>query len=363
MKRRPSKNGVSVEKKNALIVDGNSLLKFGFHGAKDEYNYFGEHIGGLYQFLTILRKLLDSHIYHNVFVFWDGPLSGKMRYDIYKDYKGNRDKNFETGTFSQDADLVRQKKLVWNYLEQFCIRQLEDYVIESDDYIGYFCKTKSEEYNITICTIDRDMAQLINDSVRIYFCDLRTMVTLDNYNEFFHHHQSNALLIKILAGDNGDNINGVKGVKEPLLLKYFPVLAERETSLEEIINIAKSINEERINNKKKPIQALENIVEGITEGSQGKHLYEINRVIMDLKKPLLTNSGILKFEDVTTLPIDPEGRSIKNIFNKIRENGLDGLINERQFVNYMLPFKRIMNKEKENYYRYNGDDNFQIIEE
>jgi 5'-3' exonuclease len=360
VKRTPPKNGVNENKKNALVIDGNALLKFGFHGAKDEYNHFGEHIGGLYQFLTILRKLLDSGIYHNVFVFWDGPLSGKLRYNVYKDYKSNRDKNFETGTYSQDVDLVRQKKLIWNYLEQLCIRQLEDPIVESDDFIGHFCINKSNLYNITICTIDRDMSQLISESIKIYFCDLKTIVSLDNYNEFFPHHQSNALLIKILAGDSGDCIKGVKGVKEPTLLKYFPVLTERETSLEEIINEAKIIQQSRIDNKKSPLQVIESIIGGITDGCQGKQLYEINKLIMDLKNPLLTKDAISNFNDITTLPLNPEGRSTKNVFKKIKENGLDRLISEQQFVNYILPFKRIMNKEKENYSKYSG---IELIEE
>lgn len=349
MKKRPSKYGDKELKRNALVIDGNALLKFGFHGAKNEYNHFGEHIGGLYQFLTILRKLLDSGIYHSVFVFWDGPLSGKLRYNIYKNYKSNRDKNFETGTFSQDKDLVREKKLIWNYLEQLCIRQLEDYVVESDDMIAYFCKNHSNIYDITICTLDRDLSQLINKNVQIYFCDLKEIVTLENYNEFFPHHQSNSLLIKILAGDDSDCIKGVKGVKETLLLKLFPMLKERPVTLIEILEEAKRIRQERIDNKKPPLQAIENIIEARTDGIQGNKLYEINNRIMNLKNPMMSESAIEKFEDMTLLPIDPEGRSVKNIYTKMKQNGLDRLINEHQWEKYMLPFKKIINKEKDYY--------------
>lgn len=347
--KRPSKNGNKEIKKNALIIDGNALLKFGYHGAKNEYNHFGHHIGGLYQFLTILRKLLDKGIYHKVFTFWDGPLSGKLRYEIYKDYKSNRDKNFETGTFSQDKDLVREKKLIWNYLEQLCVRQLEDYVVESDDLIAYFCLEYSKEYNITICTIDRDMAQLISDNVQIYFCDLKTIVTKENYNEFFEHHQSNALLIKILAGDDSDCVKGIKGVKETTLLKLFPMLKERPVLLSEILIEAKNIQEERINQKKKPLQAIENILERKTDGIQGKSIYEINNRLMNLKNPLITDSVIDKFEDVTLSPMDTTNRSIENIYRKVKETGLDRLINEDRWENYMVPFVKIMNKEKEMY--------------
>jgi len=355
----PPRNGNKLKKikKRALLIDGNALLKFGYHGAKNEYNHYGEHIGGLYSFLNITRKLLDIETYDRVFAFWDGPMSGKLRYDIYKDYKSNRDKNYETGTFSQDKSLVRQKKLIWNYLQQLSIRQLEDFVIESDDFISYFCKYKSDEYDITICTLDRDLSQLISESVKIYFCDLHEYITLENYQNFFKHHQSNALLVKIICGDNSDCIKGVKGVKEDTLLKLFPFLTERESSVQEVLYEANLLQEDRIKNKKKPYQALTNIINGITDGIQGDNLYRINNRIMNLKRPLMTNSGIEKIEDIIELPMNPEGRSLQNVYTKMKQNGLDRLITENRFANYMLPFKRIINKESEVYNSWMKENN------
>ena len=97
MRRMPPKNGKS-KITNTLLVDGNALYKRSFIGARDEYNKDGEHIGGVYQFLTVLRKLMNENIYQKVFVFWDGEFSGKLRYNIYKDYKIKRGKDFINGT-------------------------------------------------------------------------------------------------------------------------------------------------------------------------------------------------------------------------------------------------------------------------
>lgn len=44
-----------------LLVDGNYLLKRSYHGAKHLYNAKGENIGGLYQFLVMVRKLIKEH--------------------------------------------------------------------------------------------------------------------------------------------------------------------------------------------------------------------------------------------------------------------------------------------------------------
>ena len=84
-------SGEKLEKNiNILLVDGNSLFKRSILGAKNVFNRDGIHIGGIYQFITVLRKLIDENLYHHVFVFWDGELSGQLRYNLYKDYKSNR---------------------------------------------------------------------------------------------------------------------------------------------------------------------------------------------------------------------------------------------------------------------------------
>ena len=114
---------------NTLIVDGDSLLKTAYHGAKNLY-YKDTHIGGIFQFLTMLRKCLNEHRYDRVYVFWDGIFSGRLRYDIYKSYKANREKNFYIKQEPKDPDLYIQKERVIQYCEELFIRQFKDEIIE-----------------------------------------------------------------------------------------------------------------------------------------------------------------------------------------------------------------------------------------
>jgi len=344
--RRPPKSGTRQALSHTLLIDGNSLFKTGYHGAKNEFNRKGEHIGGLYQFITVLRKLLTENLYHRVFVFWDGKLSGKLRYDVYPEYKSGRNKDYVNGTVPEDASEIVQRYKVQEYLEELFIRQIEDDVVESDDFIAYFCLIRAKSEKVTICTNDRDLAQLINDDVRIYFSDLKTYVTGENYNEFFKHHSENALLVKMISGDNSDSIKGIKGVKETTLLKYFPEIADRPVTLEEIINKAKQLQNKRVEEKKKPLKVLDNLINGITDGSQGEKVYEVNKSIMDLKRPLLTESGLNELEDLISSNLDPEDRGIKNAYTKMKRDGIDILIGEQRFSDYLMPFKKLMDREK-----------------
>jgi 5'-3' exonuclease len=345
MNRRPPKYGERTQILNTLLVDGNSLFKRSILGAKDVYNQKQEHIGGIYQFITVIRKLLDDDLYHKVIVFWDGKLSGKLRYDIYKEYKSNRNKDYENGTHPIDENELSQKIQIKRYLEELFIRQYEDEIVESDDLIAYVCNNKTENEKITICTSDRDLCQLIDDGVRIYILDLKQYVTIQNYNQFFNHHYSNVSLIKTLCGDNSDNIKGVKRLGEDTLLKHFPELIDRPVTLDEIITKSSKLQTERVNNKQKPLQVFTNIVMGVTDGVQGDKLYQINDRLVNLKNPLITDEVVDDLKMLIESPINPVGRDIKNAYEMMKIDGLDREIHNN-VSEYFLPFKKLIEREK-----------------
>jgi 5'-3' exonuclease len=346
MNKRPPKNGERTQTKlNMLLVDGNALFKRSILGAKDVYNQNQEHIGGIYQFITVIRKLLDDDLYHKVFVFWDGKLSGKLRFNIYEDYKSNRNKDYINGTHPVDENELLQKIQIKRYLEELFIRQYEDEIVESDDLIAYICNNKTENQKITICTSDRDLCQLIDDDVRIYMCDLKQYVTLSNYNQFFKHHHSNAALIKILCGDNSDCIKGVKRLGEDTLIKHFPEITNRPVTISEIINRSVELQSERIKNKQKPLQIFDNIINGVTDGVQGDNLYQINDKLVNLKNPMITEDVINHLNMIIDSPINPDGRDIKNAYELMKEDGLDREIHNN-VSEYFLPFKKLIEREK-----------------
>jgi 5'-3' exonuclease len=302
---------------NTLLVDGDSLLKTAYYGAKNLY-YKDTHIGGIFQFLTMLRKCLNEHRYDRVVVFWDGLFSGRLRYDIYKDYKSNRDKDFYNPKEPSDPDLYIQKERVSQYCEELFIRQFKDEIIEADDGIAYYCSKIKEDEKIVILTNDRDMLQLLNERIGTYVINLRKIITIKNYNENFNHHYTNIKLVKILSGDNSDNIKGIKGVSEKTLIKYFPELTQQPLTLEDIFSKINIIQNER----KTRLKTLDNIINKVTVGIQGNNIFEINEKIINLKKPLINENTKNELSDLFDTPIDPEDRTTKNVIKMMLEDGL-----------------------------------------
>lgn len=346
MNKRPPKNGEkSLKTYNTLLIDGNALFKTGYFGAKDEYNSNGEHVGGLYQFLTTMRMLLVGDLYHRVFVFWDGKFSGKLRYQIYEPYKSGRNKDYINGTKPIEESELNQRKLIWEYLNELYVRQIMHEIIEGDDFIAYYCINKKPNEKITICTNDRDMAQLIDNDVRIYFLGLKKYVDIDNFINVFEYHHENAALIKTMVGDNSDSIKGIKRLGVTKLLSLFPMLKERKVLLNEIIEEAKKQQEERLKNKKKPLEVLNNIINSVTDGVQGKNIYEINDKLVNLKHPMMTEDGIWQLNELIENTLDSSGRDIKKVFEYMKRDGLDKTIGETRYDEYLIPFKKLIQRE------------------
>jgi len=327
------------KKTKTLIVDGNVLMKRSYNGAKNVY-YKDKHIGGIFAFYSTLRKLIIEHKIDKAVIAWDGKRSGTLRLDYYPEYKGNRPYFF-------DKEYELQKLRVKQYAEDLSIRQYEHPDVESDDLMAFYCLNKKKKEDVMVYTNDRDLCQMITESVTLFLADKKMEVGIGNYQWFFEHHYKNAGLIKIIEGCKSDFIKGVDGVTENTLLKHFPQLKEREVTLEEIIESSKKIQEER----KTPLKVLTNIIDGNTRGNHKGPLYEINKKIIDLNNPLLTEEATDNVNNLINLPIDPNGRDTKNVLKMMIEDGVMYALpgGENGYLNFMEPFIKLAKKEKINF--------------
>jgi hypothetical protein len=108
--------------------------------------------------------------------------------------------------------------------------------------------------------------------------------------------------------------------------------------------------EERKADKKKPLKSLENIVNGVTDGIQGKDIYKINKKIIDLSEPLLTDEAIEVLNDEMHAPMNTDDRVIEAVYQIITDNGMNDLLRENVFGSLFGMFERIIKAEK-NFYK------------
>jgi 5'-3' exonuclease len=220
--------------------------------------------------------------------------------------------------------------------------------VEADDFIGYYVQNKKPNERIVIVSNDRDLTQLISDDVIIYVPSLKKFINTKNHTEEMGYNYHNVLLKKMICGDNSDSIKGIKGVGETTLFKNFPEFKEREVTLDEVIEKAKLINENRIKEKKKPLKWAENIVNRVTDGCQGEKIYEINEKIINLRKPILTQEAKEVIDSMMYNQLDPEGRSFENLYKILLDAGIDDLKDESKFASFFTEFKYLIDKEQKN---------------
>lgn len=324
-----------------LLVDGNSLIKRSHFGANNLYTNgkkTPEKIGALFQFYTTLRKLIIELSVDKVVIMWDGNRGSYMRLKNYSSYKNN-----DTKPKYFDIDLERQKIRVMMYAEELSIRQCVDDECEADDLIAYYTLNKKKNEDVIIYTSDHDLFQLINKDVSLYLPSKKSLVGIGNYKWFFKHHYKNAYTVKVFDGCTSDNIKGIDLVSEKTLINTFPEITNRYVSVGEIVERSKSLLEE---SDKKP-KFLKNIVEGKTKGNYNGDFYEEIEKLVSLKKPQINESGKEIVEEVLNLPINPSGRSYKNVLDMMIKDGFIDCIygGSDGYVGYLEPFVKIIKKE------------------
>jgi 5'-3' exonuclease len=375
-KNRAETNNVQTEELiYTLLLDGNNLLKISL--VDKRMNSSGQEYGAVFVFLRILGQLLQKKDFDHCIVCWDGYNSGSLRWNYYNNYKANRDKHYELTSEMTDYDkgiydymkkiykfhnehknevkrdetddesFQRQRGILQDILENLFVRQFMYDDVEGDDLIAYYVQHKKKNEKVVIVSGDKDLTQLINDEVCQYVPTLKKFISPKNSVEELGITHENTLLKKILCGDASDNIKGIKGLGEQTLIKLFPEIKDKKTSLEAIIERSKVLLEERKADKKKPLKSLENIINRVTDGIQGKDIYEINKKIIDLSVPLLTEEAIKGLKNELYAPMTVEDRDIKNIYEIIYNNGMSDMLDESKFGNLFGMYERVIVKEKE----------------
>jgi DNA polymerase-1 len=326
-----------------LLIDGNNLLKIGFHGVKDFFHE-GKHVGGIWHFLNTTRRFIEEENFDKVCVFWDGEGSSLARKIIYPQYKENR----KLGYDFKEESFYEQKHRVKQYLEEMFVRQVDINNNEADDLIAYYCQIANDE-NITIFSSDKDLTQLISQNVSIYSPSKRLTY---KKGDFIKLHEVeiphyNVKTYKIISGDKSDNIDGIYYLGEKTLVKLFPEMLDREVSFNDILTRAEVLLTEDKENK-----ILQNLLSGKTKsGIYGNEFFEINNKIVDLSNPLITEEGkeIVKLYYSETL--DPEGRGHRNLIRMMMEDGFFKFLpkHDEAWVNFVKPFMKLTRKEKKQF--------------
>jgi len=282
------KEDLSINSK-VFIVDGlnNFLRSFAMI---QHVNPAGQHIGALTGFLKSMAYGMRLVRPTRVIVVFDGRGSSTNKRYLYPEYKANRGVKRITNwdmfdSQEEESDAIKNQLIrLVDYLKCLPIDLLSIDKIEADDVIGYIAKRIGKE--VTIMSSDRDYLQLASDRISIYSPTKKKFYSPKDVLSEYEVTSHNFLTQKVLLGDKGDNVPGVKGLGPKTLLKHFPELGESYT-----IDLGHIL--EKCKDSKVPM--LQKIYDFRSQ-------LEINKKLMDLDEPNIPEESIKEVDNMMANP-------------------------------------------------------------
>ena len=186
---------------NLVIIDANNLSYRWLQ--RPNYGSFGA------DFIRTIQSLSKSYEAARTIVCFDFGKS-YYRMDMHEEYKGTRKK-------PQDEEEIKKYEEFFAVLNDLP-EQLDEEVlkfrgVEADDILAWITQNVSDKYDHTwIISSDRDLYQLVDESISIFNIFGRREVTMQSLRDDFDVSPSEYMLSRIIEGDKSDNILGIDGI-------------------------------------------------------------------------------------------------------------------------------------------------------
>ncbi len=162
----------------------------------------------IYGFLLKLQLLIRK-TRASVIVFALDSNTSKRK-ELYPEYKENRDKDKTPEMEELDRLALPQFEKVRNYVIPIMgYRNIfHAQGLEADDIIGRVCKTY-KDYEIVVCTTDRDIYQLLSRNICIFDAKKNTWYTHIDFQNEYGIEPHIWKRVKAIGGCKSDNVKGV----------------------------------------------------------------------------------------------------------------------------------------------------------
>lgn len=254
-------NETLTKNSKVLIIDGTNTY-FRTFSASPALNDNGEHVGGFYGFINMIKNVIKSINPTRVIIVFDGKGGSQKRKKVYNGYKSgraiknklNRVLNME---MEDEQKLLRMQFIkLLEYLECLPITVMSYDNIEADDVIAYITMQCLKD-NVIIYSNDKDYFQLINDRVSVYFPAKNKMYTKSEMLNEYKILPENFIWYKVILGDKSDNIKGINGIGKTKFESNFSFLSNDIYDLTSFKNKILELDSKTINKVKESFDIID----------------------------------------------------------------------------------------------------------
>ncbi len=201
-----------MQNKRLVLVDGSYYLFRAYHALPALINSRGEPTGAIYGVINMLRKLQQDYRPDYFAVVFDTKAK-TFRNDLYPEYKANRppmpeDLSSQIGPLHE---IIRHQGLPLLLIDG----------VEADDVIGTLAKqAESRGMDVLISSGDKDLAQLVNDHIRLINSMKNVIIDREGVKEKYGVTPEQIIDYLMLVGDSVDNVPGVPKVGPKTAAKW-----------------------------------------------------------------------------------------------------------------------------------------------
>ena len=188
------------------MIDAHALCYRSFYAIKDLSTRKGQQTNAIYGFVTTLRKILRDHHPEYMAVCFDSP--GKThRQEKFNAYKIQRP--------AMPRDMIDQMPIIKEVVAAYNLALFESPGFEADDIIATIARVaKNKDIEVVIVSDDKDMYQLAGERMSFFSARKDAIWEYKALKEHLGFDPHRITDFIALAGDNSDNIPGVKGIGE-----------------------------------------------------------------------------------------------------------------------------------------------------
>jgi len=229
-----------------------------------------------------MYSLKHKDEYGQIVLACDGGNS--WRKGQFSPYKAHRKKARESSGMDWNLFFEYLNNIREEIKANFPYKVIHIHHVEADDVIGYI--TQQMDTDFTIISSDRDYLQLVSERITVYSPTKKIFYTPKKVLDEYGVSSENFLNYKVLTGDSGDNVPGIKGIGPKTITKLYPELSSyNKMTLTEVIQKAKD-------GDGKAFMSIRNF----------EHQLKINEKLMDLTNPNIPEDSIVEIQEMLASP-------------------------------------------------------------
>lgn len=284
-------------------------------------------VGMILGTMNTVRSLVEKFKPTKVLFVMDGPEAGERRRQLYPEYKGGRRvrqreskvqimEGEDNIVFGVEGAFQNQLIKIYEFMKLLPVTVCMVPYCEADDAITYLALKNKEKFECIIVSNDKDYLQLIQPGIMVYRWKTKKLYDEASFLSEYKILPQNYIFKKIMLGDTGDKVPGVKGIGEKTFVKLEQLLTESiYTDINDFMRMLEGMDKTALNTKE--TNAINKALDQKVEMDLGYSMMKLNEDCMLPEQIELLEMQIAEQKNKGLSRLSLKIKMKANVFNKL----------------------------------------------